>query len=315
MRTELPDDIDVRVRVSRFFSTGLWRRVADLVLARFNQADVFHVTGDVHFLTYLLPRRRTVLTVLDCGLGHAQGLKGAVYRWLWLRIPVMRAGTVVAISDATADELALLTGRARERIGVVPVSVDEDYVEVPRPWPEGAPIVLCVGTTPNKNLERTADALSGLDVDVRIIGEVDDALRSRLDSSGVTWQSEAGLDRPAMRREYEECDLVCFASTYEGFGMPIVEANAVGRPVVTSGKPPMDWVAADAACLVDPDDTESIRAGIRRVLGDSQYRAELVAAGFVNRERFRPAAAAAAYAGLYRSIGSRATRKRKKRVS
>jgi glycosyltransferase involved in cell wall biosynthesis len=67
----------------------------------------------------------------------------------------------------------------------------------------------------------------------------------------------------------------------------------------------MDDVAGGAACLVDPENVASIRAGIERVLGDADYRRELVAAGYRNRERFRPAVAAAQYAQIYRELVGR----------
>ena len=96
--------------------------------------------------------------------------------------------------------------------------------------------------------------------------------------------------------------MLMFASTYEGFGLPIVEANAVGRPVVTSNLSPMPEVAADAACLVDPHDVGSIRVGVKRIINDGLYRESLVAAGYRNAQRFRPATVAGNYALLYRQV-------------
>ena len=64
----------------------------------------------------------------------------------------------------------------------------------------------------------------------------------------------------------------------------------------------MSEVAGGAACLVDPDDVASIRSGVERVLADAAYRAELVEGGFRNRERYRPRAAADAYAQIYREM-------------
>jgi glycosyltransferase involved in cell wall biosynthesis len=119
---------------------------------------------------------------------------------------------------------------------------------MPRESTGGPPVVLCVGTTPNKNLERTADALRGLEVDLRVIGRLSDEQRRHLDGTGLRWTHATSLNAAEMRRAYDECDVVAFASTYEGFGMPIVEANAVGRPVVTGGRAPMNWVAGDSAC-------------------------------------------------------------------
>jgi glycosyltransferase involved in cell wall biosynthesis len=73
-----------------------------------------------------------------------------------------------------------------------------------------------------------------------------------------------------------------FPSLYEGFGLPVLEAMARGVPVATSGRASLGEVAGDAALLFDPEDVDSIRAAIERLLSDEQERARLAAAG---RER------------------------------
>jgi glycosyltransferase involved in cell wall biosynthesis len=99
--------------------------------------------------------------------------------------------------------------------------------------------------------------------------------------------------------------MVVFASTYEGFGLPIVEANATGRPVVTSNIFSMPEVAGDAGCFVDPFDASSIRAGIVRVVEDEAYRQGLIKKGFKNVKRFRADAIAHQYAELYNDLFSK----------
>ena len=103
-------------------------------------------------------------------------------------------------------------------------------------------------------------------------------------------------------RCYEEADIVTLMSTLEGFGMPIVEAQAVGRVVVTSNVSSMPEVAGDGACLVDPLDVSAIRAGIRKVIDDDGYREDLVRRGFENVKRFDPERIAQQYLDLYRRI-------------
>jgi glycosyltransferase involved in cell wall biosynthesis len=103
---------------------------------------------------------------------------------------------------------------------------------------------------------------------------------------------------------YQRCDLVLFASTHEGFGLPILEAQAVGRPVVTGNCSSMPGVAGDAACLVDPFDSQSIRAGVEQVVFNETYRTRLISRGFENAQRFSATRIAAEYARLYREIAT-----------
>ena len=101
---------------------------------------------------------------------------------------------------------------------------------------------------------------------------------------------------------YRRCDMVVFASLYEGFGMPILEAQAMGRPVITSNVGAMKEAAGDGALLVDPYSVEEIRAAILRIKREPTLREDLIAKGLRNAEKFRGAAIAERYAGLYRGL-------------
>jgi glycosyltransferase involved in cell wall biosynthesis len=101
---------------------------------------------------------------------------------------------------------------------------------------------------------------------------------------------------------YRRCDMVVFASLYEGFGLPILEAQAMGRPVITSNFGAMREAAGDGALLVDPYSVEEIRAAIMRVKNEPGLREDLVRKGRENAEKFRAEAVAARYAELYRGL-------------
>ena len=85
---------------------------------------------------------------------------------------------------------------------------------------------------------------------------------------------------------YKGADALMFASLYEGFGLPIVEAMAVGTPVLTSNITAMPEVAGGAALLVNPYSVEDIRRGIDTIVTDLQLRSTLSRRGLERVKMF-----------------------------
>jgi glycosyltransferase involved in cell wall biosynthesis len=81
--------------------------------------------------------------------------------------------------------------------------------------------------------------------------------------------------------------LFVLPSLYEGFGLPVLEAMACGTPVLTSNRSSLPEVAGEAALLVDPENPEAIADGMRRMLDDGSYRAELGRRGLARARAFR----------------------------
>ncbi|CRI68132.1 Glycosyl transferase group 1 [Thiocapsa sp. KS1] len=299
----LPSAFRITVRENRFESTGVLRRLWDSFAAVLCQGDVNHVAGDVHFLTYFLSRRKTILTILDCGiLGDSQGVKRFLLWFLWFWLPVRRASRIVVISESTKRELLKHVSCRLDKVRVIHCNVSDEFRPHPLRFNHVTPRLLQIGTKPNKNVQRLVAALAGLDCELIIVGALTVELRGVLIQHQIRFVNRVGLARVDLLKEYQSCDIVTFVSTYEGFGLPIVEANAVGRPVIAGNVHSMPEVAGDGACLVDPFDIESIRNGIERVIKDHSYRDGLVDRGFRNAERFRTAFIANQYAELYREI-------------
>lgn len=299
----LPERFEPVRRVSSFRSKGIVPRALAVLEARRRQGDLNHVVGDVNFLGLLLRRERTIVTIHDCEfMERSNAVKRWIYRWLWLELPARRAAMVIVPTHDVLEDLQRYTSVDAAKVRVVPMPVDPRFTPTPLREDPREPVLLQVGTRHNKNVERVIRALEGLPCRLVVLGRLTDVQRQLLDRCGVRYEERVALPRHEVPAVYREANVVVFASTKEGFGLPIVEAQASGRPVVAGDRPPLPEVAGEGACLVDPYDVGSIRAGIERVLGDAGYRERLVREGLTNVTRFEVEKVAEAHAALYDDV-------------
>jgi glycosyltransferase involved in cell wall biosynthesis len=303
VRDHLPSEVSWEVKQLRYFSDGLLKRVYIGLEAAFSQKGINHITGDINFIAIFLRKKKTVLTILDLGLlNNGNWLKRYVLKLFWVKLPVLRSAVVTTISQATKDELLRSVRIDPTRVKVVYVPISQQFIFSPKIFNKERPNILQVGTKPNKNVRRLVRALSGIPCHLEIIGEVDQALLKELNDSALDFSSSKNLTNQEVVEKYQRADIIAFVSTYEGFGMPIVEANATGRVVVTSNVLSMPEIAGDAAHLVDPYDIASIREGFLKVITDDGYRDTLVGNGLSNQKRFDVLEIAKQYTEIYRSL-------------
>jgi glycosyltransferase involved in cell wall biosynthesis len=224
-----------------------------------------------------------------------------------LRAVVASDGHLVAVSQAARRDVARSLGN-EAAISICMTGID---IPVPDPGsgasPRGADYLLAIGSIePRKNLERLADAYaaSGTTLPLVVAGpagwKADRIERHLATIPGI--QRIAYPARSELLALLAGARMLAFPSLAEGFGLPIVEAMALGTPVITSRGGATEEIADGAALLVDPSSTMDIANAIRRLDGDDELRARLAVAGRARAAFFSTAAFAARLDALHHSL-------------
>jgi glycosyltransferase involved in cell wall biosynthesis len=284
-------------------SHGISIRNLIFLSLRVKRGTIYHVTGDVHYAVVVLPRRRTILTIHDCVfLENYFGVKKSILKLILLDLPVWYTSYITTISAKTKQEIVFNTKCNPDKIQLIPNPVSSDIYFAPRVFNEERPVLLFLGVTANKNLERVCNAIQGIECLLLIIGVLNGSQINDLETRSINYENLSGLNSSEIGDMYARADIILFPSLYEGFGLPIIEGFKAGRVVITSDVRPMNDIADNAACLVDPLDVLSIRNGICKVIDDREYRENLIRKGFSVVQQYSPEAIAEKYYNLYQKV-------------
>jgi len=276
----------------------------NLLFFRPKPADIYHITGQIHYMALRLPANTTILTIHDLVFLHRRtGIRHYVLKKLFLDLPLRRLNFITAISQATKDEIVKFTNCDPVKIRVIENPLSEGLDAEPiKPFNQECPVILQIGTAANKNVPNLIRALEGVNCRLRIIGRMDAKINEALSECRVQYENVFDLVAKEMIEEYRNADIVAFCSTYEGFGLPIIEGQAMKKPVITSDISPMKDVAGAGAVLVDPHDVNAIRNGLIEIIYEPQYREALILKGSENVQRYSSTKAAMQYVKVYESV-------------
>ncbi len=303
VRQRLSSSIDFKVDLARYESNGFVRRLLNAVFAARAQGVINHVTGDIHYVNAFFRKSRSILTILDCGPMNSNiWYKRFIFKLFWLYLPVRKAKCITTISQASKSDIVRYAKCDPDKVVVIPVAVSELFRPFAKEFNTDCPVLLQLGTAPNKNLERLIPALENIPCKLVIVGQLNEEHKRLLTLHGIQFENKFNLSQQEVIDEYTKCDILTFISTFEGFGMPIIEANWVERPVIAGNNSSMIDVAKDAAFLVDASDVSDIRNGILRLISDKDLREDLIDKGRSNRMRFSGEHIAEMYYDVYEKV-------------
>lgn len=293
----------------------VWENVSILPYMKTEKLDIFHGLKNVAPY-YNYANAKIIITVHDITpllFPSMLPLKAQMY-WNLIKFNIKKADKIIAVSNTTKTDLINKLNIEKNKITVIYHGTSEKFKSMSAikkeknkhlskfglNFPDDSLIIIAVSTIhPRKNyinLIKAFDVVKNkLDMPIHllIVGKVDDKnyslsvnrlisannLSSNVHLLGYVHDDEL----PVL---YNLADLFVYPSLYEGFGLPILEAQACGCPVITSDISSMPEVAGEGAILVDPYSVEEIACAIYKISSDKKLRDNLIQKGYNNCKRF-----------------------------
>ena len=227
-----------------------------------------------------------------------------IFMRIFMKISCILSNTVITVSESTKSRIIKKFRIKENKIKVIYEGVRDCFKKIDDEkinnqvfikYKINKPFIFYSGSiSPRKNLMRALIAFNEIKNNVphnfyitgmkywgsgRIQNYIEKNLSKRVFILGY-------IENQELVTMYNKAELFLYPSLYEGFGLPIIEAQACGCPVLTSDRTSCPEVAGNAACIVDPYSVEEIKNGILKTLNNSNYKKQLIQKGFKNVKRF-----------------------------
>jgi len=283
-------------------------RAEQLTLPGLLNAEKFDVIFSPGNFLPVRARAPQVVSVMDLQDRHFPqyfSWKRRAARRVLFSLSAKRADRVIAISQATRQDLIALMQVPPKKVTAIHLGVDHSLADIEPAQVEAVraryklPERFCylpAKTFPHKNHLVLLDALAllrdrNLIVPLVLTGGADvahEAVLTRINRNGLQGQVRhlGFIDFNEIGPMYHAAALLAFPSSFEGFGLPVLEAMVCGCPVVTSDKMSLAELVHDAALVVEPTDVDELAGAIARLWTDEALRTEMIARGRARAAEF-----------------------------
>ena len=318
------DNVSLHLPEGNKLEKKLWRSIRGLsAQAKRDGVDILHGLSAQLPLDVSKHRLKSVVTVHDLIFCHFPKLYGpfntAIYKFKCRRACEM-ADRIVAVSECTKRDIIKFLNIPAEKIDVVyqgcnpifsePVS-DDAMQRVQQRYDLPDRFLLNVGTIEErknvmlivKALEHVADK----DIHLVVVGR-----KTKYTTLVEEFAQQHGLERrvhiltkvptldlPAL---YHSATAFIYPSRFEGFGIPIIEAQSCGAPVIAATGSCLEEAAGPDALFVNPDSTEQMTEAIDTIVSDESLRQKLIEKGYENVKRFAPETIARNMMNVYQEV-------------
>lgn len=270
-----------------------WRRFSPY-RKLFKETEIFHASSYLELPLFL--NKPSIVTIYDLTtflFPDQRGEKVSQKLSQKTRAAVQKADRIIAISQSTKEDLMKFCHVDEDKIKVIHLAVSDEFRPISRI--KKKPVILTVGTVePRKNLARLIEAYQGLSAQIKSQYQLWIVGASGWNISGIYELTKKDpnikflghIPDKKLAKLYNEAEIFVYPSLYEGFGLPPLEAMACGTPVLTSNISSLPEVVDKAAVLINPESVDSIRDGLRRLIGDKKLQEKLRKSGLLQAKKF-----------------------------
>ncbi len=306
------------VRATNRFQRLAYEQLAMPGLADGHRLDVLHSLGYVAPLRLPCPGVVTIHDMNTKGHGRCMGRGKRLILAFMVRLSAMRSSRVITVSEFSKQEITTHLRLAPDKVTVVheaPLVADRT-ADNAGPGAEKPYLLTFASLSPHKNIPRLIQAFALLAPTIPhqlvLAGHVpmDGAIRQAIADQNLTGrvQLTGWLPRKEVEDLLAKADAFVFPSMYEGFGLPVLEAQAQDTMVICSNKGALPEVAGEGAAFFNPESPQDMAETIRLCLFDPVLRQRLRQAGARNLSRFSWTTAACETLAVYELALGRAIR-------
>ena len=281
-----------------------WQTFREIRKIRKGDYDVFHITGDVNYLWIFFPWKRTTMTCHDIGMykNNPKTIVRILYVFISFILSTVFLKKITAVSELTKSDLVKILHVKPNKIQVILNPLSLPVRKYPKPFKKDCPVILQIGSGWHKNLQGLIESAKGINCHLDIVGQPSKDDMARLEEYGISYAISYHISVQELIGKYENCDILYFVSRSEGFGMPIIEAQTVGRVVMTSNSEPTKSVAGGAALLFDPEDHQSMHQGLLQLINNDALREQMIEDGYKNAQNYQPNIIGRQYEYFYNNV-------------
>ena len=292
--------MDIELIILPYSSQRVFDIIKNILFIKTIKAPVFHFISTE---AYLLPfvKGKKIITYHD--LGTINNSRNKLYRFV-------RRSLFIYPSKYYADDITFISNQSLiEYKNFVKTKRTDNFHVIYNPYDERLKptsskknnkfTILHIGTAERKNLVSTIKACAGLDIKLIIIGKLNQNQKEALNECQTDYENLYDISYEEIIKFYGCCDIVSFPSSYEGFGLPIIEANVMKKPIFAGDIPILHEVANDSALFVNPNNINEVRNVIKQLMENEALRNDLISKGTINAKRFEQKIIIKQYEELY----------------